>query len=121
VSQMGAYCKAYLASSMRSYPGWKEKPEALRQPESAVAGGQSVEKRTQLKDDDIVYLQENYFVTDDVFKDQNIIFDDVTEEWRQFCTVEVNFNIPDDVVAMAAGSGAGNGSDNPKNGQSAGD
>ncbi len=104
MSEMGGYCKAYLASSMRAYPGWKEKQEALRQPETSVAGGKGPEKRMRLNDDDIVYLQENYFVTDDVFKNQNIIFDDVTEAWRQFCTVKLNFKVPDEVSAMAAGS-----------------
>jgi hypothetical protein len=102
VSEMGGYCKAYLASSLRAYPGWKENPESLRQPETNVAVGKGPEKRTQLKDDDIVYLQENYFVTDDIFRDQNIIFDDVTEEWRQFCIATLNFAVPEEASAMAA-------------------
>jgi hypothetical protein len=102
MSERGGYCKAYLVSSMRAYPGWKEKQEGLRQSETNVADGKGLEKRMQFKDDDIVYLQENYFVTDDIFKNENIIFDDVTEEWRQFCTATLNFGIPEEVTAMAA-------------------
>jgi hypothetical protein len=30
--------------------------------------------------DSIVYLQENYVVTDGIFKDENVLFDDVTPE-----------------------------------------
>lgn len=115
MSEMGGYCKAYLASSVRAYPGWKEKPEGLRHPETNVAGGTGSEKRTQLKDADIVYLQENYFVTDDIFKDQNIIFDDVTEEWRQFCIVTLKFVVPEEVFAMAADNrSAGKASEGPQ-------
>jgi hypothetical protein len=104
VAERGGYCKAYLVSSMRTFPEWKERREGLRQSDANVAGSKGLEKRTQLKDDDIVYLQENYFVTDDIFKDQNIIFDEITEEWRQFCTVTLNFAVPEEVAAMAANS-----------------
>jgi len=31
-------------------------------------------------------MQENYVVTDGIFKDENIIFDNVTPEWKDFCT-----------------------------------
>jgi hypothetical protein len=40
-------------------------------------------------------LQENYVVTDGIFKDENIIFDDVTDEWKEFCTKELEFEIPE--------------------------
>lgn len=91
MSEIGRYCKAYLASSLRAYPGWKEKPEGLRQLDTAGA------RRTFLEDDAIVYLHENYHVTDDVFTDEHVIFDDVTEEWREFCTLTLKFKVPDDM------------------------
>ena len=48
----------------------------------------------QLDDDSILYLQENYVVTDGIFKDQNIIFDNVTDEWKEFCHGTLQFEIP---------------------------
>lgn len=91
MSEIGRYCKAYLASSLRAYPKWKEKPEGLRQLDPAGA------RRTCLKDDDIIYLHENYYVTDDVFTDDHVIFDDVTDEWRTFCALTLKFKAPDDI------------------------
>ena len=93
MAEMGKYCKAYLAQDFRKYSDWKENLDNLRQEESD--DGKEVEKRTELKDDDILYLQETYIVTDGIFLDENIIFDDVTEEWKTFCTNELKFEIPE--------------------------
>jgi hypothetical protein len=100
---MGKYCKAYLVSSVREYPNWTEKLQNLRQPERGDA--EPLASRTALKDDDIVYLQENYCVTDDCYKDEYVIFDNVTDEWRRFCEEQMSFSVPDEVAEMSA-SGA---------------
>jgi hypothetical protein len=84
MAEMGKYCKAYLAQDLRKYSGWAENLENLRQEEAE--DGKEAEKRTELKDDDILYLQENYVVTDGIFIDENIIFDDANDEWKAFCT-----------------------------------
>jgi hypothetical protein len=42
----------------------------------------------------VLYLQENYVVTDYIFKNQNIIFDQVTDEWKAFCHDTLKFEIP---------------------------
>jgi hypothetical protein len=89
---MGKYCKAYLIIRFREYRGWGEKTENLRR-ETKIVEGKEVEGKRQLSDEGHLYLQENYVVTDGVFKDENIIFDDVTPEWRDFCTHTLNFEI----------------------------
>jgi hypothetical protein len=38
-----------------------------------------------LTDADYVYLQGNFTVTDGIFIDENVIFDEVTPEWIEFC------------------------------------
>ena len=105
--EMGKYCKAYLVSSVRAYPHWTENLQNLRQPEVDVAGQGRPEKRAALKNDDIVYIQENYFVTDDCYKDEYVIFDNVTDEWRRFCAEQMSFSVPDDVAEMSASAAAG--------------
>ena len=65
MGMMGKYCKAYPIERFREYPGWAEKAQEVTK--------------------DYLYLQENYVVTDGVFKDENIVFDDVTPEWIDFC------------------------------------
>jgi len=47
-----------------------------------------------LSNADFLYLQENYVVTDGIFKDENIIFDNITSEWKEFCHKTLAFEIP---------------------------
>ena len=88
MAEMGKYCKAYLAKQFRQYPGWSENAANVRKEKKEV------EVDRQLNDDSILYLQENYVVTDGIFKDQNIIFDNVTDDWKQYCHEKLAFEIP---------------------------
>ncbi len=40
-------------------------------------------------------MQENYVVTDGIYKDENIIFDNVTAEWVEYCQLSLEFEIPE--------------------------
>lgn len=94
MAEMGKYCKAYYAKDFRALDGWEENLDNLR-PDTEEKDGQDVEvARTELKDDDILYLQENYVVTDGIFKDEHIIFDKVTDLWKEACHKELGFEIP---------------------------
>lgn len=90
---MGKYCKAYPITRFRDYPGWTEKAENVRK-EIKIVNGKEVEIDRVLTDKDHLYLQENYVVTDGIFKDENIIFDNVTPEWIEYCKNTLNFEIP---------------------------
>ncbi len=57
--------------------------------------GEEIEGARTLSDESIVYLQENLIVTDDVYKEENIIFDDVTPKWEKFCKEKLEFEVPD--------------------------
>jgi hypothetical protein len=93
MAEMGKYCKAYYAKDFRALPGWQENLDNLR-PETDDDGRETGAPRTELKDDDILYLQENYTVTDGIFIDEHILFDDVTDEWKQACHEQLSFEIP---------------------------
>src|SRR5947199_9457007 len=93
MAEMGKYCKAYLAKQFRAYPGWTENAANVRKEKKEV-DGKEVEVDRVLDDESILYLQENYIVTDGIFKDQNIIFDNVTDEWKEFCHGTLAFEIP---------------------------
>jgi hypothetical protein len=80
MSTMGKYCKAYLAQEFRQYPQWS---------------------KSEIADDEILYLQENYVVTSNIFKDEQILFDQVTSEWQDFCHQVLKFEIPDYVSTGA--------------------
>ena len=113
MAEMGKYCKAYLAKQFREYPGWSEKAENVRKEKKEV-DGKETEVERELNDDSILYLQENYVVTDGIFKDENIIFDDVTDEWKEFCHGTLSFEIPvyEPInIPVAAGSDAEGGNE----------
>jgi len=93
MATMGKYCKAYLLKNLRQFSQWTEQIENIRKEKKQV-DGKEVEFDRQLTDNDIVYLQENYVITDGIFKDENIIFDNVTPEWKDFCTSTLGFEIP---------------------------
>ncbi len=107
MAAMGKYCKAYSIKTLRQFEQWSEKLENIRTEKQQI-DGQEVEvqrvltdddflylQERVLTDDDFLYLQENYVVTDGIFKDENIIFDNVTPEWQKFCQQNLGFRIPD--------------------------
>jgi hypothetical protein len=53
--------------------------------------GETVEKPRQLTDADYLYVQRTFTVTDGIFIDENIIFDDVTDAWKDFCQNVLEF------------------------------
>lgn len=106
MATMGKYCKAYPITRFREYPGWSEKTENVRK-EKKVIDGQEVEVARQLTEKDHLYLQENYVVTDGIFIDEHIIFDNVTPEWIEFCKNTLKFEVPvyEPVVKPEGGDG----------------
>lgn len=93
MTTMGKYCKAYSLRKLREFRGWTEKAENARK-ETEIIDGKEVEILRELTDDSYLYLQENYVVTDGIFKDENIIFDNVTPEWIEYCQKKLQFEIP---------------------------
>lgn len=94
MATMGKYCKAYSLKKLREFGGWTEKAKNARKGKKEV-DGKEVQVIRELTDDDYLYLQENYVVTDSIFKDENVIFDDVTPEWIKYCQEVLKFEIPD--------------------------
>ena len=93
MATMGKYSKAYLIKNLRQFEQWSENSENTRKEKQEI-DGKEVEVKRVLMDDDFLYLQENYIVTDGIYKDENIIFDNVTPEWKEFCHKTLEFEIP---------------------------
>ncbi len=91
MAQVGKYCKAYQIERFREFPGWSENRENIRKDKKQV-DGKEVER--DWSDVDFLYLQENYVVTDSIFTDENIIFDNTTPEWVDFCKNTLKFEVP---------------------------
>jgi hypothetical protein len=97
MAEMGRYCKAYPVARFREYAGWKENLQNLKREPSP--GGAPAETERSLADDDYLYLQENFVVTDGIFIDENVVFDEVTPEWTEFCVSTLKFEVPSDEPA----------------------
>ena len=94
MATMGKYCKAYSIKKLHEFSGWAERAENARKEKQKGADGKEVEVTRVLTDNDYLYLQENYVVTDGIFRDENIIFDQVTPEWIAYCQQVLKFEIP---------------------------
>ncbi len=97
---MGNYCKAYLLKQFRAFPNWQESSTNVRP--IAAEEQPDLEVIRTLTDEDVLFLQENYVVTDGVFQDEHIIFDNVTEDWKTFCHEQLGFVIPEYATAQTS-------------------
>lgn len=87
------YCKAYHLSDFRQYPNWLE----------TRGNWKNNDKDEQtLADEDIVFLHQDYTVTQSMWHNENVIFDKVTTEWKEFCEKALKFKVPDDLDLIVA-------------------
>lgn len=93
MSEMGRYCKAYLLKDLRSFSEWKENFKNVPHRENNT-DEQAIDITSELTEESIVYIQENYVVTHGISKDENIIFDNVTSHWIEYCQQQLKFEVP---------------------------
>jgi hypothetical protein len=92
MDEMSKYCKAYRAEQLRQYPHWRESiPPAVvpRSGAAAVAESKSADASSSY-----FYLHDDFTVTSGVFREQKVAFDNVTEEWKEFCKNVLHFEVP---------------------------
>lgn len=83
------YCMAYHLGDLRRYPAWTENQTAEPQ---------------ALADDEVIFLHEDYTVTKSIWSGEDVIFNNVTDQWKDFCNTELRFAVPDslDLIAKPA-------------------
>lgn len=103
------YCRAYHLADLRRFAGWSENPITAdtKNAEHGSGNDQPAAHPPTLGDASIVYLHEDFAVTADVWRNENVVFDQGTAAWKEFCATVLNFKVPDDldlIVPPAAGS-----------------
>ena len=93
-STYGNYARAYLLGDLRKFSDWHEEKSNWK----AEDNGNS----SELSDDDVVFLQEDFTVTQLIWPGENVIFNRSTPEWINFCTQELQFKVPDDFDLIAS-------------------
>ena len=83
------YCTAYHLGDLRRYPSWTSELQ-------------------DLGDDDVVFLHQDFTVTKSIWAGEDVVFDKVTDEWKNFCSNELRFAVPDslDLIAKPAAEAA---------------
>lgn len=76
------YCKAYYLKDLRQFSDWTEKRE---------------ESESELSDEDVVYLWDDFVVVRSPVLPGGVLFDQVTPKWRDFCQTTLGFEIPEDL------------------------
>jgi len=79
------YAKGYLLGDLRKFSGWREENENSR----------------ELSDSDVVFLHQDFTVTQLIWPGENVIFNQDTPEWRDFCSQQLQFEVPDDFDLIA--------------------
>ena len=93
MTTLGKYSKSFPLQRFREFPGWTENLGNARSIRQEV-DGVTVEVARELSGTDYLYLQENFTVTDGIFLDENVIFDDVTDAWIDFCKNVLGVEFP---------------------------
>lgn len=90
------YYVAYHLRDLRRYPAWSENKLDGKAAGTQPAGEQGQEGHG-LSDDDVVFLHQDYKVTKSIWPDEDVVFSDVTEQWKDFCRTELRFAVPDEL------------------------
>ena len=89
------YCKAYYLKDLRQFPewtesriNWKEKPDF--DSDEAESGDK------EFSDSDVVFIHQDFTVTESMWHNENVIYNRVTPRWEEFCANTLKFKVPDD-------------------------
>ncbi|HEX6040745.1 hypothetical protein [Longimicrobium sp.] len=86
MARTGSYCRAFYAREFAGFDAWRPDLSRLR------TGAEGT--RSALEDEDVLYLQEDFRVTDGVYLDENVVFADAGPGWREFCAGTLGFAPP---------------------------
>ncbi|HKP87266.1 MAG TPA: ankyrin repeat domain-containing protein [Blastocatellia bacterium] len=93
LSPQRKYCKAYLLGELRKYPAWREGRINWKE----KANGNGGPDEAPFPDDKIVFIQQDFTVTESMWHNENVIFNQVDPDWEEFCANTLKFKVPDDL------------------------
>jgi hypothetical protein len=94
MATMGSYVKAYPIRQLRAFPGWTERADQARPADARDDEDDGARPPRTLTDDDFLYLQDTLVVTDGIYQDEHVIFDERTPDWERFCHETLAFVVP---------------------------
>lgn len=97
------YCKAYYLKDLRAFPGWSE--SRINWTESDDARDEK-SGDGEFTDESVVFIHQDHMVTESMWHNENVIYNDITPEWEEFCATKLDFKVPDDLDLIPAESAA---------------
>ena len=88
------YSKAYHLGELRKFRGWREQKVNWKDNGNADSAAKS---EPGLSEEDVVFLHEDLTVTQSMWHNEQVIFDQVNSEWEEFCANTLHFRVPDDL------------------------
>ena len=90
------YCKAYHLGDLRKYPLWRENRVNWKN-SSDDNGSNNGDGSDHLNDDNVVFIHQDFTVTESVWHNENILLDNPDDGWREFCANALDFKVPSDL------------------------
>jgi hypothetical protein len=90
-----SYCKAYLLKDLRQFTSWSESKINWKDHEN---GREASGADGEVADDDrVVFIHQDFTVTHSMWRDENVIFNQVSPKWQEFCVNTLKFKAPTDL------------------------
>jgi hypothetical protein len=91
------YCKAYHLKDLRQYPAWSESRINWKEKKDAKDAKEADQSNGEFTDDKIVFIHQDFTVTESMWHNENVIYNQVDEPWREFCSDSLAFKVPTDL------------------------
>ena len=89
------YCKAFYLQDLRQFPGWSE--SRINWQGSGDNNAAEDREEPGFSDHDVVFLHQDLTVTQSMWHNENVLFQQITPAWEAFCTTVLQFQVPDDL------------------------
>lgn len=87
------YCKAYYLKDLRRFTSWSE----ARINWKKGGSDQNGDDQDPFTEDKVVFIHQDFTVTESVWHDENVIFNQIDSGWQEFCANDLAFRVPDDL------------------------
>jgi uncharacterized protein len=101
VEQTRRYCMACYLRDLRQYPAWEERRINWKY----KAENDNDVGEENFLDDKIVFIHQDFSVTESIWHNENIIFNNVDSAWERFCTDFLKFKVPNDIDLIGPNDG----------------
>jgi hypothetical protein len=92
--QLQKYCKAYYLKELRQFPVWCE--SRINWQDQAQADMPPAQDGDPLSENEVVFIHHDLTVTQSMWHNEHVIFNQITPAWEAFCAQVLHFKVPDD-------------------------